>query len=356
MTSPVNSKKSGAATAKPQKKSKNKQISIGDIQRYLSPRLVSASQPEIRSNFKSAEEPGDDDIQSPTWQNSDTVEGEPTASSQVGLEVGEQSAESPAEAAVPQLHASDIDQCLEGEAKTGPSTRELCVLNHEGPQVTAPSFRENASARAMTDASGITDCSSVETDSEESCLPVSKDTSKRRNQESSLETSKDPCLSAKRRKVLANPKETDINFTQKLMDLEHLFFERHRQEEQDRLLALQLQKEVDREREPNRQKGSPDEYQLRTVSSPPEKLLNGQRNTSRDRNVRNQADKERSEPQRSSKSENRPPSLKIQLKNSVKGRKVSNSTDNCNLVKSTHSLELSKSQQSIFEMFKRYTN
>nr|5XIU_A Chain A, E3 ubiquitin-protein ligase RNF168 [Homo sapiens] len=41
--------------------------------------------------------------------------------------------------------------------------------------------------------------------------------------------------------------ETEINFTQKLIDLEHLLFERHKQEEQDRLLALQLQKEVDKE-------------------------------------------------------------------------------------------------------------
>ncbi|NXK92032.1 RN168 ligase, partial [Formicarius rufipectus] len=46
---------------------------------------------------------------------------------------------------------------------------------------------------------------------------------------------------------------------------EQEFYERLRQEEQDRLLALQLQKELDKEeRTLNRQKGSPDEYLLRT--------------------------------------------------------------------------------------------
>ncbi|XP_055977833.1 E3 ubiquitin-protein ligase RNF168 [Sorex fumeus] len=366
MTSPMNSKKSGTVTTKSQKKSKNKQTSIGDIQKYLLPRFVSASQPElvqeIRSNFKSAEELADNDIKSSTWQNSDTMEGEPTPSSQVCLEVQEQSAKSPGESPVPQLCASSTDECLEGENRTGPVSSheaELCALNHEGMEVTAPYCRESAatpcgqkeSGCAMTDMSGITD--SAETDSEESCLLIGRDTSKRRNQDSSLEMVKDPCFSVKRRKILADPKETDTNFTQKLMDLEHLFFERHKQEEQDRLFALQLQKEVDKEQmKPNRQKGSPDEYQLRALSSPPEDL-NGQRKTSRNRNFKKQVDKEHSEPQRGSKNENGRP-LK---KHSVKGRKTSNSTgDNCNLVKSAHSLELSKSQQSIFQMFKRYTN
>ncbi|XP_004603290.2 E3 ubiquitin-protein ligase RNF168 [Sorex araneus] len=367
MTSPMNSKKSGTVTAKSQKKSKNKQTSIGDIQKYLLPRFVSASQPElvqeIKSNSKSAEELADHGIKSPTWQNSNTVGGEQTPS-QVCLEVQEQSAKSPVDSPVPQLCASNTDECLEGEAKTGPESNheaELCAPNHEGPEVTALYSRENAatpcgqkeSECAMADMSGITD--SAETDSEESCLSISKDTSKRRNQESSLEMVKDPCLSVKRRKILADPKETDTNFTQRLMDLEHLFFERHKQEEQDRLFALQLQKEVDKEQmKPNRQKGSPDGYQLRALSSPQEDQ-NGQRKTSRDRNFKKKADKEHSEPQRSSKNENRHPSLR--LKHSVKGKKMSNSTgDNCNLVKSTHSLELSKSQQSIFQMFKRYTN
>ncbi|KAM8953209.1 E3 ubiquitin-protein ligase RNF168 [Pelodytes ibericus] len=49
-----------------------------------------------------------------------------------------------------------------------------------------------------------------------------------------------------------------------LMDQEDNLFDRRQQEERDRLLALQLQKELDKEmRQVSRKKGSPDEYQLR---------------------------------------------------------------------------------------------
>lgn len=359
--SPVNSKKSGIVTPKSQKKSKNKQTNVGDIQKYLLPRFMSASQPEliqeIRSNLKSAEELGNNDIGSPVQQNRETVEGEATLSLQMCLEIQEQNAKSSVEE--PQLYASDTDLCPEREAKTGLSNQEteLCLVNHEGSQATAPYSRENAAMACgectVTDMTGTMDYSSVKTDSK-----GYKDISERRNQESSFQMVKDPSFSAKRRKTLSVEEETDINFTQKLIDLENLLFERHKQEEQDRLLALQLQKEVDKEQmKLNRQKGSPDEYQLRTTSSPPEKLLNGQRKSSRDRNVKKQAETEHSEPQRSSKNENWQSSLKTQSKPSANGRKRSNSTrDNCNLVKSTHSLELSRSQKSIFQMFKRYTN
>ncbi|KAF3812953.1 hypothetical protein GH733_019295 [Mirounga leonina] len=54
------------------------------------------------------------------------------------------------------------------------------------------------------------------------------------------------------------------------------------------------------------------------------------------------------------KTENWQPSFKIQLKHSVNGRKMPNSSrDNCNVSKS--SLQPSKSQKSIFQMFQRYT-
>uniref|UniRef100_G3U611 RING-type E3 ubiquitin transferase n=1 Tax=Loxodonta africana TaxID=9785 RepID=G3U611_LOXAF len=44
---------------------------------------------------------------------------------------------------------------------------------------------------------------------------------------------------------------------EKLMELEHLYSERHKQEQQDRLLAMKLQKKMDKEMKPNRQKGTP---------------------------------------------------------------------------------------------------
>ncbi|XP_066565121.1 E3 ubiquitin-protein ligase rnf168 isoform X2 [Amia ocellicauda] len=51
---------------------------------------------------------------------------------------------------------------------------------------------------------------------------------------------------------------------QELLRLEEELFRKRQQEEKDRLLALELQKQLDQERGPvDRKKGSPDEYQLR---------------------------------------------------------------------------------------------
>ena len=95
--------------------------------------------------------------------------------------------------------------------------------------------------------------------------------------------------------------------------MERLFFERHKQE-QDRLLALQHQKEVNQEQvRPTWLKGSPDEYQLQATSSPSGKLLNGQRENTKERSFKRQTDLEHPVPHRASKSENWHPSFKFQL-------------------------------------------
>lgn len=304
-------------------------------------------------------------VNSPTRQDTEIEEDMPTLSPQIGMDVQEQGAKSSVESPMPQLYASGREWCLEAEVKMRPSNhdKELCVLNHEGPEARVPCSGETESACTISGMTQIIESNTVETENEDSCLLTSKDISKRKNQESSFEAVRDPCISAKRRKMFprasSDQEETEINFTQKLIDLERLLFERHKQEEQDRLLALQLQKQVDKEQmKPNRQKGSPDEYQLRPTSSPPDKLLNGQRKNSKDRNFKRQTDIEHSESRRGSKNENWQPSFKIQLKHSVNvnGRKVPNSSrDNCNVSKSAHSLQPSKSQKSIFQMFQRYT-
>ncbi|XP_003991820.4 E3 ubiquitin-protein ligase RNF168 [Felis catus] len=370
LTSPLNSRKSDTVTTKSQKKSKNKQTNTGDIQKYLSPKsqFGSASQCEVvqesKKNSMSKETDGSI-VNSPTRQDTEIEEDMPTLSPQIGMDVQEQGAKSSVESPMPQLYASGREWCLEAEVKMRPSNhdKELCVLNHEGPEARVPCSGETESACTISGMTQIIESNTVETENEDSCLLTSKDTSKRKNQESSFEAVRDPCISAKRRKMFprasSDQEETEINFTQKLIDLERLLFERHKQEEQDRLLALQLQKQVDKEQmKPNRQKGSPDEYQLRPTSSPPDKLLNGQRKNSKDRNFKRQTDIEHSESRRGSKNENWQPSFKIQLKHSVNvnGRKVPNSSrDNCNVSKSAHSLQPSKSQKSIFQMFQRYT-
>ncbi|XP_064350270.1 E3 ubiquitin-protein ligase RNF168 isoform X1 [Camelus dromedarius] len=371
LASPLNFRKSDPVTTKPQKKSKNKQINTGDIQKYLSPKsqLGSASQSEVaqedRKNSMSMETDSSD-VNSPTWQDIEMEEDMPILSPQICLEIQEQCAKSSVESPMPQLRASGREWCLEGKVETRSSNhgKELCVINHEEPKARVPYSGEAAdepcgktqSGCTVSDMTQIIRNDTAETENEESRLLINKDISKRKNQESLFEGARDPCFSAKRRKMFpkasSDQEDTEINFTQKLIDLEHLLFERHKQEEQDRLLALQLQKEVDQERlRPNRQKGSPDEYQLRATSSPPDRLLNGQRKNSKDRNFKRQTDLEHPKPRRGSKNENWQPSLKIQFKRSVNGKKIPNSTrDDGNVPKTAHSLQPTSSlHQSHFE-------
>jgi len=373
LASPLNSRNSDTVTTKSQKKSKNKQTNTGDIHKYLSPKsqFGSTSQFEIvqeRRKDSTSKETDSSVVKSPAWQDTEIEEDMPTLSRQICVEIqeqGEKSSESP----MPQFCADGGEWCLEGEVKVRPTNhdKELNVLNHEGPEGRVPCSGEAAvkpydKTESGCTVSGMTQkfgSNTVETENEESCLSIRKHISKRKNLESSSEAVRDPRVSAKKRKMFpeasSDQEETEVNFIPKLIDLKHLLIERHEQEEQDRLLALQLQKEVDKEqKKPNRQKGSPDEYHLRPTSSPPDKLFNGQRKNSKDRNFKKQTDTEHSKSQRGSKNENWQPSFKIQLKHSVNGRKVPNSSrDNCNVSKS--SLQPSKSQKSIFQMFQRYT-
>ncbi|XP_061267766.1 E3 ubiquitin-protein ligase RNF168 [Bos javanicus] len=378
LASPLNSRKSDPVTTKSQKKSKNKQTNTGDIQKYLSPKsqLGSASQSEVvqedRKSSMSKKIDDNSDVKSPTWQDTEVEEDMPTLSPQIYLEVQEQGAKSSVESPMPQLYTSDGEWYLEGKVETGPSNHEkgLCVINLEEPKARVPysgdaatePCGETESECTLSDMTQFLRNNTVGTENEESHLQISKGTSKRRNLEPLSEAIREPCFSAKRRKMFpkasSDQEETEISLTQKLIDLEHLLFERHKQEKQDRLLALQLQEEVDQEQmRPDRQKGSPDGYQLRTVSSPPDKVLNGQRKNSRDRNSKRQTELEQPKPRTDSKKENhQQPSFKIQLKCSVNRRKIANSTnDNCNVSKTAHSLQPSKSQKSIFQMFQRVT-
>ncbi|DAA33444.1 E3 ubiquitin-protein ligase RNF168 [Bos indicus] len=378
LASPLNSRKSDPVTTKSQKKSKNKQTNTGDIQKYLSPKsqLGSASQSEVvqedRKSSMSKKIDDNSDVKSPTWQDTEVEEDMPTLSPQIYLEVQEQGAKSSVESPMPQLYTSDGEWYLEGKVETGPSNHEkgLCVINLEEPKARVPysgdaatePCGETESECTVSDMTQFLRNNTVGTENEESHLQISKGTSKRRNLEPLSEAIREPCFSAKRRKMFpkasSDQEETEISLTQKLIDLEHLLFERHKQEKQDRLLALQLQEEVDQEQmRPDRQKGSPDGYQLRTVSSPPDKVLNGQRKNSRDRNSKRQTELEQPKPRTDSKNENhQQPSFKIQLKCSVNRRKIANSTnDNCNVSKTAHSLQPSKSQKSIFQMFQRVT-
>lgn len=374
LASPLDSRKSELVTTKSQKKNNNKQRYTGNIQKYLSPKsqLKSASWSEViqeirkNSTFK---ETDSSDVGNLSWQDTDS-EDMPTLSPQMCLEIQEQRAESAVESPMPCLCAYDVDECLEGEVKAEPDNqdKEQHVLSHEELKPTAPDAGEAVVKPAGHTESGCTPSAltlpnnTAQVANQDSCLLMSQAISNSEDQASPLEMATEPDLCAKRRKICpkspSGQEETNITFTQKLLDLERLLFERHKQEEQDRLLALELQKEEDRERmKPNRQKGSPGEYQLRATTSPPDKLLKGPGQNLKDRNSRRQTDRESSKLQRGCGYENRQPPFKIQVKTpAANGRRVRNSTrDNCNISKSASSLQPSNSQKSIFQMFQKYT-
>ncbi|KAJ6669242.1 hypothetical protein lerEdw1_008051 [Lerista edwardsae] len=93
--------------------------------------------------------------------------------------------------------------------------------------------------------------------------------SKRKSQ-TSPDITFESCLDDKRRRTFLQPdddEEEEIDI-QKQISLQKQLYEKYKQEEEDRLLALNLQKEMDKELKTlNRKKGSPDEYHLRPKTS-----------------------------------------------------------------------------------------
>lgn len=250
-------------------------------------------------------------VNSPTRQDTEIEEDMPTLSPQIGMDVQEQGAKSSVESPMPQLYASGREWCLEAEVKMRPSNhdKELCVLNHEGPEARVPCSGETESACTISGMTQIIESNKVDTENEDDCLLISEDISKGKNQESLFEAVTDPCISAKRKKMFPKastaPEETEINVTENVIDLECLPSERNKQEEQDWFFAYQLQQEIDKEQmKPNRQKGSPDEYQLRPISSLPDKLRSGQRKYSKDQKFKKQTDREHLKSRRGSENEN----------------------------------------------------
>ncbi|XP_051005724.1 E3 ubiquitin-protein ligase RNF168 [Acomys russatus] len=372
LASPLSSRKSDPVTNKLQKKNTNKQKSFGDIQKYLSPKLQSGSAWLCKAMHGEdtncvSKESDRGDMKSPMLQDTEIEKDVLALSPQMCLETQKQGSESVAELPVPWLCVRDAEQCLEGKADPASSDPDgLCIVNHGGP-IANVAYSDEAAIKPSgkiedEECSGsytqLTGGSRVPSESSVCHLPVREEISKREAQESMFEDVMDPCFSAKRRKIFfkssSDQEETEVNFTQKLIDLEHMLFERHKQEEQDRLLALQLQKEVDQEQTVlNRQKGSPNQYQLRTSSPQDKMLLHRQRKNSKDRNPAKQTNAERSKSQRSTNGECWQP-FKSSWKESVHGKKMPRSSkEDCNVSKSACPIQPSNSQKSIFQMFQR---
>ncbi|CAN8199497.1 unnamed protein product [Coccothraustes coccothraustes] len=148
----------------------------------------------------------------------------------------------------------------------------------------------------------------------------------------------------------------DFNLqTQRAFEQE--FYERRRQEEQDRLLALQLQKELDKEeRTLNRQKGSPDEYLLRTKPPRSGKDSAARKGSSKgakdSKGSKTQAETNHHKTRKGSCNENWQSPTRVRVKSpSIKEGKVLNCVVNTSDTNDICSLPKNK-QKTILQMFK----
>ncbi|KAM6063060.1 E3 ubiquitin-protein ligase RNF168 isoform 1-T7 [Chlamydotis macqueenii] len=193
-------------------------------------------------------------------------------------------------------------------------------------------------------------------------LQNTKETPKRKLLEPASEAVIDLCVLDKRRRTFPGSLEdqgeqiNDFNL-QMQKAFEQEFYERRMQEEQDRLLALELQKQLNKEeRTLNRQKGSPDEYLLRTKPLQPVKdspARKGSSKTAKDSKIqKKQAETNHRKTRRGSCDENwqSPTTVRMKLP-SMKGGKVLNCVVNTSDPNDICSLAKNK-QKTILQMFK----
>ncbi|NXC52732.1 RN168 ligase, partial [Aleadryas rufinucha] len=190
----------------------------------------------------------------------------------------------------------------------------------------------------------------------------SKETPKRKLLEAPADAMTDLCMLDKRRKTFPESVEdqeeqmNDFNL-QTQRAFEQQFYERRRQEEQDRLLALQLQKELNREeRTLNRQKGSPDEYLLRTkppLSVKDSSARKGSSKVAKDsKGSKTQAETNHHKARKGSCNENWQSPARVRVKSpSIKEGKVLNCVVNTSDTNDICSLPKNK-QKTILQMFK----
>ncbi|NWY75803.1 RN168 ligase, partial [Erithacus rubecula] len=190
----------------------------------------------------------------------------------------------------------------------------------------------------------------------------SKETPKRKLLEAPADAMTDLVMFDKRRRTSSENVEdqgermSEFNLqTQRAFEQE--FYERRRQEEQDRLLALQLQKELNKEeRTLNRQKGSPDEYLLRTKPPRSVKDSSARKATCKvakdSKGSKAQAETNHHKARKGSCNENWQSPAKVRVKSpSIKEGKVLNCVVNTSDTNDICSLPKNK-QKTILQMFK----
>ncbi|NXI77175.1 RN168 ligase, partial [Rhipidura dahli] len=190
----------------------------------------------------------------------------------------------------------------------------------------------------------------------------SKETPKRKLLEATADAMIDLGMLDKRRRTFSESAEdqgeqmNDFNL-QTQRAFEQQFYERRRQEEQDRILALQLQKELNKEeRTLNRQKGSPDEYLLRTKPPLSVKDSSARKGTSKvakdSKGSKTQAETNHHKTRKGSCNENWQSPARVRVKSpSIKEGKVLNCVVNTSDTNDICSLPKNK-QKTILQMFK----
>ncbi|XP_053163427.1 E3 ubiquitin-protein ligase RNF168 isoform X3 [Hemicordylus capensis] len=227
------------------------------------------------------------------------------------------------------------------------------MINEE-TLISATSDNQKNSSIATCDLVKVLEINPVE-NKDHSGSPITKGITKRKSQDSP-ETAMDSCLNDKRRKTSLQSDEDEEEFDiQKQMSLEQQLYERYKQEEEDRRLALKLQKEIDKEQKTtNRKKGSPDEYHLRPKTSPsatessPVRKSCKLSNNSMPPNSQTEAGQHKL--RRASHNENWKPSHKLRTKSP--GVKEGNVL-NCVLNSSKNAELLPNRQKTILQMFKK---
>ncbi|NWZ37158.1 RN168 ligase, partial [Brachypodius atriceps] len=190
----------------------------------------------------------------------------------------------------------------------------------------------------------------------------SRETPKRKLLEAPADDMIDLGILDKRRRTFSEGEEDQgdqmDDFTlQTQRAFEQEFYERRRQEEQDRLLALQLQKELDKEeRIPNRQKGSPDEYLLRTKPPRSVKGSSARKGTPKvakdSKGSKTQPETNHHKTRKGSSNENWQSPARVRVKSpSIKEGKVLNCVVNTSDTNDICSLPKNK-QKTILQMFK----
>ncbi|NXM63959.1 RN168 ligase, partial [Illadopsis cleaveri] len=261
-------------------KAKNKPSNSGDIQKYLSPKnygvlgsaLFSSSTGRGRSNSTSAETNSNEGNSSALQ---DEQEEMPTLSPQLtSVNKDSGAKDSFLESCMNYFSASASGETatVKQEETPGPNGLEDGVPDAihgttEGERSRTVLFRSKG------DDGGIeqTVLCDLGEETGHSCeeTPERPQNSKETPKRKLLEAPADAILDKRRRTFSEGAEDQGEQMDDFVLQTERAFeqefYERRRQEEQDRRLALQLQKELNKEeRKPNRQKGSPDEYLLRT--------------------------------------------------------------------------------------------